>query len=267
MRIDPLKVAAIIGEIAEEIIAPRFGKLSPDNIRTKSGPNDMVTDVDEAAERALERALREIAPGAAFVGEEDVARDPSRADVLSGVGAAWVVDPLDGTRNFIRGISEFGAIVAYVEGGETQMGWIYAVPEKMCAVAVRGEGASWGGAPFRPHRQPSVPPHGLRSLGWLAAPERDRVLAALSGRFSSKPADCSAYSYLRLARGDADFMISSRIHPWDHLAGGLIVSELGGRSAFLDTGEALTPQPPADRALLVVAPGRDWTTIAAGLRA
>ena len=265
MTVDPDRVARIIGEIADAIVAPRFGRLEDHEVRSKSGPDDLVTEVDEAAERALERALRDIYPAAQFIGEETVAREPARADALKGDGAFWVVDPLDGTRNFVRGVAEFGSIVALVEGGETRMGFIHATPERKTAVAVKGDGATWAGAPLLPQRETHAPPRGLRSISWLPEAERRRVQAGLA-QFQSRTGHCSAYSYLLLARGEIDFKISSRIHPWDHLAGALILDELGGRTSFLETGAPLGSQPPLDRALLAVAPGRDWDRFATVLR-
>lgn len=264
MRVDPHRVESIIAEIADAIVAPKFGKLDKADIRTKTGPTDLVTAVDEAAERALEAALKDIYPAAIFIGEETVARDPARAEALRGDGPFWIVDPLDGTRNFVRNIPEFGTIVALVEGGETRMGWIYATPEKKCAVAVKGEGAAWAGAPVQLKSSPNAPMRGLRSVSWLEEPARKRIEKALL-HYNTKNGHCSAYSYLLLSRGEIDFKISSRIHPWDHLAGALLVSELGGRTAFLDESEDLTPHPPIDRALLATAPGRDWAALAAAL--
>lgn len=266
MSIDPEKVARLVGDIADEIIAPKFGNLPKEAVRAKSGPNDLVTEVDEAAERALEKALRDIDPAAYFIGEESVARDPSRVEALAGDGAFWVVDPLDGTRNFVRGVREFGSIVAYVKNGETQMGWIYGAPDRACAIAVAGGGATWAGERLDPQAPGSAPLRGLRSLSWLEDEERERIKRALDARFDTGNGHCSAYAYLLLARGAIDFKVSSRIHPWDHLAGALLLSELGGRAGFLDSGEAYAPRPPVDRALLAAAPGRSWRSIADALR-
>ncbi len=266
MKIDPYEVAALIGGIAEEIITPKFRNLPKEAVRTKSGPNDLVTEVDEAAERALEKALSAIDPGAYFIGEESVAREPARAETLSGDGAFWVVDPLDGTRNFVRGVAEYGSIVAYVKNGETLMGWIYGAPDKACAIAVKGEGATWDGKPINPQPAAREPLRGLRSLSWLEENERAQIQAALKEKFETKNGHCSAYSYLLLTRGAFDFKISSRIHPWDHLAGTLLLTELGGRAAFLKSGETYGPRPPIDGALLATAPGRSWESIAGALR-
>ena len=75
MRPNADKVAAIIAEIAQAEIMPRFGALSPDEIKTKSTPNDLVTEVDEKTEAALKAALCALYPGSVFIGEEGVAAD------------------------------------------------------------------------------------------------------------------------------------------------------------------------------------------------
>ncbi|MEM9706250.1 MAG: hypothetical protein AAF850_09270, partial [Pseudomonadota bacterium] len=71
--------------------------------------------------------------------------------------------------------------------------------------------------------------------------------------------------YIKLIRGDVDFKLSSRIHAWDHAAGALMVSELKGRVAFLDTNEDYRPMASADRPLLATARGDEFADIAFGL--
>ncbi len=262
MRPDPFRVADAIAEVAAAEIAPHFGKLEKEAVRQKSSATDLVTRVDEAAEAALKKALSALAPGAGFIGEEAAAADPSIVAALSGAGSFWIVDPLDGTRNFVNGVPEFGVIVAYVENGATLMGFIYAAPDNACSMAVRGEGVSWKGAAPRVALQPGDPPLGLRSTGWLTPEWRDRLTLALRRNLASRPGHCSAYAYLKLMTGEVDFKLSSRIHPWDHAAGALILDELGGRAAFLATGAPYAPQDSIDTPLLATAPGRDWADIA-----
>jgi fructose-1,6-bisphosphatase/inositol monophosphatase family enzyme len=263
MTVDPERVAAALTKVAAQVILPRFGALGAHEVRQKSGPSDLVTEVDESAETALREVLGEIAPDAAFVGEEGVAKDGSLEGVLGQKGAVWVVDPLDGTRNFVAGIREFGTIVALVVDGRTMGGWICAIPDGYCAWAVRGEGAFIDGVAITPH-PPKERLAALRSLGWLDPREADRLRNRLKRHFADQPSHCSAYAYLKLAHGAVDLKISSRIHAWDHLAGALILDELGGRTAFLD-GAPYRAGPSADRALLATAPGRDWNAIAARL--
>lgn len=267
MRPDAGRVAAVIAEIAAMEISPNFGRLPKAAVRQKSGPSDLVTKVDVAVEAALKKALADFDPAAVFVGEEAAAADPSIVAALSGPGRFWIVDPLDGTRNFVNGTPEFGTIVAYVENGRTLMGVIHAVPDAASAIAVAGEGVSWNGAAPTIRAQPNERPEGLRSTGWLTPEWRDRLTASLRNNVASRPGHCSAYAYLKLMTGEADFKLSSRIHPWDHAAGALILDELGGRTAFLATNETYAPQDSIDAPLLATAPGRDWADSARRLLA
>jgi fructose-1,6-bisphosphatase/inositol monophosphatase family enzyme len=262
MRPDPFRVAEAIAEVTAREIAPHFGKLEKEAVRQKSSATDLVTRVDEAAEASLKKALSALAPGAGFVGEESAAADPSIVAALSGEGAFWIVDPLDGTRNFVNGTPEFGTIVAYVEDGVTLMGWIYAAPDRRCAAAVKGDGVRWDGAPPVVSPSSNDPPVGLRSMGWLTPDWRDRLTLSVRKNLVSRPGHCSAYAYLKLMMGEVDFKLSSRIHPWDHAAGALILAELGGRAAFLEAGETYSPRDTIDAPLLATAPGRHWADVA-----
>jgi fructose-1,6-bisphosphatase/inositol monophosphatase family enzyme len=265
MRPDPERVAAMIAEIAAHEIAPHFGKLEKDAVRAKSSATDLVTRVDISTEAALKAALLGLVPGAGFIGEEAAAADPSIVAALSGPGRFWVVDPLDGTRNFVNGTPEFGTLVAFVEDGRTLMGFIHAVPDAATAIAVAGEGVRWKGAAPQAAAATHEPPVGLRSIGWLTPEWRDRLTASLRRNLASRPGHCSAYAYLKLMTGEADFKLSSRIHPWDHAAGALILDELGGRAAFLANGEPYGPRDSVDAPLLATGPGRDWADIAGRL--
>ncbi|MEO1251000.1 MAG: inositol monophosphatase family protein [Pseudomonadota bacterium] len=256
MIVDPEKVAAAIAEIAANEIAPRFGRLEAHDVDTKSGPGDFVTEADRAAEHALCEALSDIYPAAAFVGEESAAAQPESLAALKGEGAFWVVDPLDGTRNFVEGRREFGTIVALIENGETRAGWIYAIPDETFAIASIGDGARWGEERLAPLENPSGALRGYRAVGNLEDKWRSTMLPRLRARFETDPVKCSAYGYIHLARGEKDFALYSRCHPWDHAAGILMLGEIGGRALYLDDGAPYRPVATQGRPMLV-APSED----------
>ena len=264
---DPEAVAAVLADASERLIMPKYGKLAEDEVSTKSAPGDLVTAVDIAVEAFLERALGELAPYAGFLGEEKASGEPAIMEKLEGKGAYWVADPLDGTRNFVRGLPEFGTILALVVDGVTEQGYIYASPERACAFAVRGKGVFWRGEKLAPKRgEANAPPNGYRSTGWLSPADKEIYVEALRTRVASSPSHCSAYTYLHLIEGEIDFAFHSRIHAWDHLAGALMLEELGGAAAFLDDDEPLKPIRSCDRPMLCAAPARSWEAIAARLR-
>ncbi len=264
MIVDPDKAAALIAEIAEEEIMPRFGALADHDIATKSGPQDFVTAADHAAEARLEKALDGLYPGAAFIGEESAAADPSLVSRLDRErGAFWIVDPLDGTRNFVHGQREFATIVALVENGEIRQGWIYAIPDRACAIASKGDGATWGGEPLGPLPAPQERMSAYRGMNSMAPAWKDRIMAVLKARFESERARCSAYAYIHLARGEKDFAVYSRVNPWDHAAGVLLLREIGGRAAYLDDNSPYAPQLTVGRPLLVSGSRDAWDRAAA----
>ena len=262
IRINADAVTDLLAEISRDIVMPRYGRLRDDQVKTKSGPNDLVTEVDEEAEALLSRRLKQIAPTASFIGEESAAADPAIVKAIEREGLYWIADPLDGTRNFVRGNPEFATIIALVRNGQTIMGWIYAHPEGKCAFAERGAGFLWDSGAVTVCAQRHEQPSGLRSIGWLADDWRMRIDANIKTSVGTSPGHCSAYAYLKLMKGETDFKVSSRIHPWDHLAGSLMLREAGGRTAWLDTHEDYKPLDSDDRPLLATAPGRDWTDIA-----
>ena len=253
MIVDHAKVAAVIEEIAGAEILSRFGRLQKGDIDTKTGPNDFVTEADRAAEAALRRALGDIYPAAGFIGEEGAAADPSILKALEGDGAFWIVDPLDGTRNFIEKIDEFGTIVALVVDGETRAGWIYAAPDNKFAVGVLGEGASWAGEPLPPTGVQSESLHGYRAIGNLVEPWKSILIPKLKRQFATQPTRCSAYAYVKMLRGREHFGVYSRCSPWDHAAGVLMLNEISGRAAYLDDNAPYRPVATQGRPLLAAA--------------
>lgn len=262
MIVDPEKVAGLIAEIAEEEIMTRFGALAEGDIDTKSGPNDFVTAADHAAEARLKQALSGLYPGAAFIGEEGAAADPSlTARLDKEEGAFWIVDPLDGTRNFVHGREEFGTIVALIEKGEIRQGWIYAIPDKGCAIGSKGDGADWRGEKITAPAPKRTELQGYRGVGSLQGKWKDEWLPRFRESFETEPARCSAYAYINLARGLRDFSVYSRVYPWDHAAGVLIVREIGGKAAYIADGAPYLPRVAVGTPLLITRSEAEWDII------
>ena len=261
MIVDPQKIASLIAEIAAEEIAPRFGKLTDADIDTKTGPNDFVTQADRGAEEKLQRALAGVYPGATFIGEEGAADDPSILEKLNGDGAFWIVDPLDGTANFVNGRSQFGTIVALIENGETRAGWIYAIPDQAFAIGSKGDGATWRGDTLAPLATTDDRLKGYRAIGKLIEPWKSQLTQPLRALFETEPTKCAAYGYINLIRGRRDFGLYSRCHPWDHAAGIVMLTEIGGRAEYLDNEAAYTPIPTIGRPLLVSGNQENWARV------
>jgi len=114
------EVMRLMAEVAAAEIVPRFGKLGAGDVRDKGKPWDLVTVADIAAEAFLTTALGRLVPGSAVVGEEACAADAGVMAALGGAAPVWLIDPVDGTNNFVHGQPCFAVVIAYCEGGETE---------------------------------------------------------------------------------------------------------------------------------------------------
>lgn len=221
------QVEALMRAAASEVVLPRFNQLRAGDIRTKS-PGEIVTCVDLEVERRLSAGLEVLLPNARVIGEELAAKDPALLH-QAGKGLVWLVDPLDGTANYAAGGEHFGIMVALVEDGMPQMGWIFAPLEDRMCFARRGQGAwcdntrIFSRAPDRDRPRAALGTHFLSSavrqlVHSRTEPHFDRVAVPM----------CAAESYWRLLLGQDDIMLFQRSLPWDHAAGALLVNEAGG---------------------------------------
>jgi fructose-1,6-bisphosphatase/inositol monophosphatase family enzyme len=230
-------VERILRDTAQAEILPRFRALQDHEVREK-GPGDLVTVADEATEAALHRRLSDLLPGSVVVGEEAAAKDAAVFDLLEGVEPVWVIDPVDGTGNFARGRETFAVMVALVRGGETRQAWIYLPVIDAMLRAEAGSGAELDGQALRLAEPADPTPAQLRGTlhaGAFATPEMARRIERRRGRVGQvRSLSCAGGEYLRLARGEIDFSLFTKLMPWDHAPGTLIVTEAGGQARLLD---------------------------------
>ncbi|MGC3953493.1 MAG: inositol monophosphatase [Propionicimonas sp.] len=213
-------VAQQLREVAERVILPRFGALAEGEIEEKK-PGDLVTVADREAELELVGILSAADPSALVVGEEGVFCDPSRLDALPTAERAWVIDPVDGTRNFSRGSADFAVMLAEVRRGETVRGWIWQPQYGRMYIAERGAGVTCNGEPVTRLAVDRPLP-----LGATYVPLRGEDGARVEVRRSW--GSCGI-DYPKLLAGEVDFLTYRSMFPWDHLPGGLMVTEFGGR--------------------------------------
>lgn len=227
----------LIHHISDTIIRPNFR--NPENIvREKTSPQDLQTEADVKSERAFCAELPKILPGSVVVGEEEVDSNPETLDRLKLKDTpVWVVDPIDGTRNFAQGRPIFGLMVALVVNQEATHGWIYDIPGDRMAMAQSGQGATLNGNLLRLQKQDES----RENLSGFALRTRAvKDMEARHGQMDLKSLGCAAHEYLALATGERDFSIYKKIKPWDHLAGTLILREAGGLSQHWD-GSVYSP--------------------------
>lgn len=233
--IDIAKVSAVIQEIAAADVLPRFQALADHEIEEKSA-GELVTVVDVAVEKLLTARLQDLLPGSLVVGEEAVHAEPALMAQVTAEAPVWILDPIDGTRNFAHGRETFAIMVALVQGGESEAAWILEPVSGRFGVAERGSGAWMGGrrlqvaAPDTPARMTGslhASSYAPKELARRVDQRRDRVTAVKSLR-------CAGAEYLRLAAGETHFSLFTRLMPWDHVPGTLLHTEAGGTALCFD---------------------------------
>lgn len=242
----------LLRETAANVITPRFRALAESDIEAKDGKNDLVTVADREAEEYLAARLRDWYPNAVVVGEESIFLDPAKSKFLPNADHAFIIDPIDGTRNFVRGRIKHGVMLAETQGGVTTRGWIWQPQTGRAYVAERGGGVRLNGEPIVREVHDRLPLGGTSRenlLGFTAG-------GALSPVTESNFAAC--FDYPDLLHGNLDFMYYLTTHPWDHLAGSLMVTENGGVSRTMD-GLAYTLLS-RSRGLLVACDVSTWMT-------
>ncbi|MCN9242701.1 inositol monophosphatase [Streptomyces sp. RY43-2] len=219
-------------------ITPRFRRLAAHEVDEKSGPHDLVTDADRKAEEYLSEALPKLLRGSVVVGEEAVHLNPATYEALHGDAPVWIVDPVDGTRQFVHGDPGFCTLVALAQGGVVRASWTYAPAHDQLAWAIRGGGAFLDGERLRsgspePGRDLDV----ATSHPLYTTDEQKRALFGLQTQgVRPRPCGSAGLEYLQIAQGRLDALAFSWEAAWDHAAGLLLVEEAGGVHLTL-TGE------------------------------
>lgn len=257
--------------IAREEILSRFRSIDATGIAIKSRQDDLVTAADRETERRLGEALQDILPGAAVVGEEAVAADPTLLNKIATAETCVVVDPVDGTWNFARGLAAFGVIISVARNGLTQWGMIYDPVGDDWVVARKNQGAEFvkaNGTTVPLRFDNPTPPAIEMAMGYghiylFKGEERKRLFEVLPSFYRVDAIRCSAHEYRMFAQGFSDFILSPVLNPWDHAAGCLIAEEAGGVARLLD-GTDYVPSLREGR-LLVAKSEATWEAIAEAL--
>jgi fructose-1,6-bisphosphatase/inositol monophosphatase family enzyme len=239
--VDLDRLAEALAATAEAEIMPRWRNLADADIREKTGPNDLVTVADEASERMLGDLLPALTPGSILIGEESVEKDRSLLAAIDGDAPVWIVDPVDGTKNFAEGSDRFCVMAALTLRGETIASAIHQPVDGRTAVAARGEGA-WmltGGDRTRLRVADPAPIGAVEgSFNFRFFPDevrpglRERANAVLGDRHYRR--GCAGFDYIQLALGRWHFAVYWKNMPWDHAPGLLIHQEAGGVSGRFD---------------------------------
>jgi myo-inositol-1(or 4)-monophosphatase len=224
MTIDErLATATAVIRQAGELAAGYFSRRA-DLVRETKGRQDFVSTADREVEALIRTRLAKAFPDDGFLGEE------------SGGAAGehcWVVDPLDGTNNFLRGLPLWGVSIAYAIAGEPVIGLIYLPCVGRLYSAVRGRGATCNDVPIHASRiddlaQATI----LVGLSGRISPDLSlgMIETVLRGGSALRCIGCCVVALAMVAEGTAEAYYEAHVQPWDCLAGLLIVREAGGRT-------------------------------------
>lgn len=226
-------VAGLMREAAAQFVLPRFRALAQGEVHEKA-PGELVTIADHEAEAWLTPQLAALAPGSRVVGEEAAAANPKLLDGLD-QDAVWLLDPLDGTSNFVRGREDFAMLLSLVHRGLTVAAWLYAPLRDELMQAQAGAGAYLGDQRLQLPTASTDTLHGLAKTYYMPAPLRTALTPVASGPFTlSDSTGATGRDYPAFIQGHWQFMALWRLLPWDHAPGALLVTEAGGVVARLD---------------------------------
>jgi fructose-1,6-bisphosphatase/inositol monophosphatase family enzyme len=244
-------VLALVKAVAEEVVTPRFGALAAGEVRKKQLVKP-VTVADREAEERLTAELQAAYPGALVLGEEAVAADARVLARFRDAEHAFTVDPVDGTRQFVRGSPDHAVMVAELRHGQVVRSWIWQPQHRRAYVAERGAGAWCDGRRLTVSSRPASPSGGV--VG------RVRALARMR-----RTGTCCGVDYPRLADGAADYALSWHPRPWDHAPGSLLLAEAGGVVGAPD-GSAYAPRGRGPRVMVAAADAATHAAVGGMLR-
>ncbi len=251
-----LDIAEEVAHAAGRLVAERGGQSGQVAVAaTKSSPTDVVTAVDLAAEELIRKEVLARRPGDGFVGEE--------GDGVAGSSAVtWVVDPIDGTVNYLYGIPQFAVSLAARVDDTVVAGVVHNPASAETFTAVRGGGARRNGEPVTASRCLDLS-QALVGTGFSYRAEIRKVQAVETGRLLPVVRDIrrlgsAALDLCFVACGRLDAYVERCLQPWDLAAGALIAREAGVRVEGL-SGRA------AGRQLVVAAPEGLFPAFAAAL--
>jgi histidinol-phosphatase len=207
--------------------------------------NSPVTAADRGAEELLRKEITARFPDDGFLGEE-------YGDTPGTSGFRWVIDPIDGTRSFVRNIPIWATLVGLEYRGEQIAGVCYAPALGQTWRALKGDGAYRDGRPIRVSETPTLSEALLvySSIGWFQRASREASFLELCRRTHRQRGYGDFYGFVLVAQGSCDAMIEHGVHAWDVAATKVIIEEAGGR--FTDWGGV----PTIDRPDVVASNGK-----------
>ncbi|MFC7238860.1 inositol monophosphatase family protein [Saliphagus sp. GCM10025317] len=228
---DRAAVAARAAEAGSKVAHDSFRKDIP--VELKGGKTDVVTQADRDAQRTVIEVIRETYPDDPIVGEEDDERKTVPPE-----GPAWIIDPIDGTNNYVRGIRIFGTAVAAVVDGEP-VGSAVVMPALGDTYWAGPDGVTRNGEPISVSDRDDPETCAVCPTIWWDFGERDQYAAAtreIVQRFGDmRRYGCAQAALSMVAAGALDGVITNlRANPWDSVAGVHLIRTAGGTVTDID---------------------------------
>lgn len=209
------------GALIKDQLATRF------EVEVKSDPRDLVTNVDKLSQTFLVERIREAYPDDRFLAEEEGLQSPLTD------GAVWVIDPIDGTVNFIAQKRDFAVILAYFEDGVGRFGLIYDVMADRLYCGGPGLGVTCNGRPLPQATDRPLDQSLVACNTRLYAQNAYGLATYFNQSLGIRNYGCAGLSLARVLSGQL-FAYASKLCPWDYLAASIMGQELGYDLLTLD---------------------------------
>ncbi|QOY34322.1 inositol monophosphatase family protein [Anaerobacillus isosaccharinicus] len=222
------KAKSLVNEAAQQI------KKSLKNERIveyKSNPNDLVTEMDKQIESFFDEEIKKEFPSHLILGEEGAGKEISTLD-----GTVWIIDPIDGTTNFVHQQRHFAISVGIYEDGVGKVGIIFDVMADELFMAVAGEGAFLNGVKL-PSLNEAIVKEALIAVnsGWIIKDER--LISLVRDCRGTRAYGAAAIEMASVCANRTDAYISLNLSPWDFAAGAILIKELGGKITTVEGNE------------------------------
>jgi myo-inositol-1(or 4)-monophosphatase len=221
---EDLALAERAARAAGEVLMSYFGRAA-EGLDVKSSPTDPVSDADREAEEAIHEIIAVERPDDGIIGEEGARATPAN-------GRTWIVDPLDGTVNFLYGMRAWAVSIALERPDGLSAGVVFNPVDEECFAAARGEGARLNGRPIRVSECDSLDramvATGFSYVAEQRARQAEILLRLLPAVRDVRRAGAAALDLAYVACGRVDAFYERGLKRWDEAAGRLLVEEAGG---------------------------------------
>ena len=238
--VDNDQIRSVLIEISKKIILPNFRNLNSNQINYKNNKDideraSIVTSVDIEVEKHLKKILPQFLKNSHFIGEEIYTHNPEILDYYNQKKYCWTVDPIDGTLNFVKGKELFAVMVALTFSNQIIQSWIYKPITEEFMYAKLNQGSYLNNKKITINNFNSI----SNSVGSISSKYWDKDIEKKIKLLKNNFKDITSYGsigceYFDIVLGKRDFVILSKLSPWDHLSGVLLVREAGGNDSHFN---------------------------------